>query len=166
MPAYKYLAFLILMLGMACQSDGQEETAKEAITSERDFQQLLAEEFQNVQAYSIREGILMDLTGDGQPEQIKLQPVPDRLNLVITDGASQIAATVLAGPGKGNFDWVDYWGVVQDSTVSKVTVVEDKIVGGTTIKLPYPALVFRQDETGGGMIAFLDGSYQWIHQAD
>lgn len=107
----------------------------------------------------------MDLTGDGQPEEIKLQPVPDRLNLVITDGATKTPTTVLAGPGKGNYDWVDYWGIVQDSVTSKTTVVDGQVIGGADVSLPFPAVVFRNEESGGGMIAFLDNGYQWIQQA-
>ncbi|MEO1448710.1 MAG: hypothetical protein AAFV07_04235 [Bacteroidota bacterium] len=165
MSALRYLIFVSIALGFACQPASQTTVDTSTPEPAPDFQLLLGEEFQNAQAYQPTETITMDLTGDGQPEKIVLQPVPNRLNLVIADGVKQTATTILAGPGKGNYDWVDYWGIVQDSIAEKATVVDGAVVGSTMVKLPHPAIVFRKLEAAGGMIAYYDSAYHWIPQA-
>ena len=63
------------------------------------------------------------------------------------------------------FDWVDYWGLVEDRETSETTFADDgDVLGSKEVKLQNPSIALGADEVGGGLITFLNGKYVWIHQ--
>ena len=65
-----------------------------------------------------------------------------------------------------SFDWVDYWGLVTDAKTYEILIKDSEIIGDTIINLENKSIVLRKEEVGGGLVSFLNGKYQWIHQAD
>ena len=65
-----------------------------------------------------------------------------------------------------DLSWVDYWGLVKDSSTFKIIVEKSEVVGDTIIKLDNPSIAVRKMEAGGGLITFRKGRYEWINQAD
>ncbi|MEM7659594.1 MAG: hypothetical protein AAF399_25995 [Bacteroidota bacterium] len=64
-----------------------------------------------------------------------------------------------------DFDWVDYWGIVQDSNTYEIQVIDGEIQGDSFVPLPHSSIFLRQEEVGGGVISWQSGSFLWIHQA-
>ena len=63
------------------------------------------------------------------------------------------------------FDWVDYWGLVEDKETSETTFTEDgDVLDSKTVNLKNPSIALGKDEVGGGLITYLNGKYVWIHQ--
>lgn len=63
------------------------------------------------------------------------------------------------------FDWVDYWGLVEDKETSETTFADNgDVLGSKAVKLQNPSIALGASELGGGLITFLNGKYVWIHQ--
>jgi len=67
-----------------------------------------------------------------------------------------------------DFDWVDYWGVLKDKTTFEIIFdsISGDILGDSIRPLKNISLFVEQDEVGGGVITYKNGTYKWIHQAD
>ena len=64
------------------------------------------------------------------------------------------------------FNWVDYWGLVEDKEISETSFSEDgDLLGNKDVKLQNLSIVLGADEVGGGLITYLNGKYVWIHQS-
>lgn len=62
-------------------------------------------------------------------------------------------------------NWIDYWGLVEDKETSETTFSEEgDVLRSKVDKLPNPSIVIGKDESGGGLITFMNGKYVWIHQ--
>jgi hypothetical protein len=63
------------------------------------------------------------------------------------------------------FDWVDYWGLVEDKETIEVTLTEEgDILESITVTLKNPSIVLGNNDFGGGLITYRNGKYEWIHQ--
>ena len=65
-----------------------------------------------------------------------------------------------------DFSWVDSWGILIDTITYEIVIEDSEIKGDTIIELQNPSIVLKKQEAGGGLIAFRNGKYDWIHQAD
>ena len=145
---------------MAISPDDNQEYHKES----------LRHEFQRAQLFDLKDTLREDFNGDGTIDNAVFLKEDGKAGIIITDGKTQEQVKIGLGnefeEQRDDFSWVDYWGVVQDSTTYEVIVTDGEIVGDTLVRLENPAIVVRKEEIGGGLITFKDGKYEWIHQAD
>ena len=129
----------------------------------------LSQSFENSRMYNLSDTLREDFTGDGILDQAVFKKEGERAGILITDGAS--GKITQFGLGKSiahidDFMWVDYWGTVTDSTAIQILTEEDEITGSKEAKLGRVSIFVFEDEVGGGLITFKEGTYHWIHQAD
>ncbi len=66
-----------------------------------------------------------------------------------------------------DFNWIDYWGLMEDKETYETIFSEDgDILGTKEVVLQNPSIFVGIDEGGGGLITFKNGKYEWIYQAD
>lgn len=126
-------------------------------------------DFEDVIYFSIDESIIADFNGDGINDTAVFRKENKTSGIIIKHG--QTEETVSLGFGKGfahltDFNWVDFWGLVKDTTTYEMVFNETDIMGDTIISLKNPSIVVRKEEAGGGVITFKNGIYIWIHQSD
>ncbi|RIJ47710.1 hypothetical protein D1614_14115 [Maribellus luteus] len=126
-------------------------------------------DFENVIHFSIDESIIADFNGDGINDTAVFRKENKTSGIIIKHG--QTEETVSLGFGKDfahltDFNWVDFWGLVKDSTTYEMVFNETDILGDTIISLKNPSIVVRKEEAGGGVITLKNGIYIWIHQSD
>ncbi|MEM9921965.1 MAG: hypothetical protein AAF990_27925, partial [Bacteroidota bacterium] len=143
--------------------------SREVVKKEEDFREkALSSEFKNAILFELSDTIKADFNGDGNPDQAIFTKGP---NTGITIQHGKTNEVVRLGFGKPlahltDFDWVDFWGLVQDADSYQMLVEQGKVMGDTMVQLENPSIVVRQEESGGGLITFKEGAYRWIHQAD
>jgi hypothetical protein len=124
--------------------------------------------FEKATLYKLTDTITADFNGDGIEDKAYFKKENQNSGIIIKHG--QTNEVVKIGFGKKfahmtEFDWVDYWGLVEDKETSETTFTEDgDVLGSKDIKLQNPSIVLGADELGGGLITFLNGKYEWIHQ--
>lgn len=127
-------------------------------------------EFDNYQLFDLKDTIREDFNGDGAADEAVFTTRKDKAGILITDGKTR--KTTQTGLGEpfeemgDDFSWVDYWGVTTDSLAYEIIVDSSEVVGDSEIRLQHPAIFLRRYEVGGGLIAFRNGKFEWIHQAD
>jgi hypothetical protein len=130
----------------------------------------LSSEFKNFKYVDLKESIIADLNGDGIADNAIFTSQNGKSGILITDGKSKQEVKIGLGAAfeemSDDFSWVEYWGIVQDSTTYEVIIIDSEIVGDTVVRLEYPSIFVRKEEVGGGVITFKNEKYQWIHQAD
>jgi outer membrane biogenesis lipoprotein LolB len=135
-----------------------------------DFQrQTLSSEFKNAKLYNLTDTIEADFNGDGNVDKAVF--IKDNQNSGIIIKHGETLSQVKIGFGQPfahltNFNWVDFWGLVNDSTSYEILFNETDIICDTIIRLENPSIVVRKEEVGGGLITFKNGEYKWIHQSD
>ena len=135
----------------------------------------LNREFKKYKIYRLNETLCEDFNGDGIIDKAEFVKSNGKIGIIITDGKSK----KLTKLGFGNrfahltdFDWVNYWGVLKDSTTNEVEFDDNSgdILGSMTVQLRNISIFLRQDEnedgSGGGIITYEDRKYKWIHQAE
>ncbi|RIW18694.1 hypothetical protein D0X99_03150 [Algoriphagus lacus] len=126
--------------------------------------------FEKAALYKLTDTITADFNGDGILDKAFYKKENQNSGIIIKHG--QTNEVVKIGFGKQfahmtEFDWVDYWGLVEDKETSETTFTEDgDVLGSKDVKLQNPSIVLGADEVGGGLITFIDRKYVWIHQAD
>lgn len=71
------------------------------------------------------------------------------------------------GNGGKDFNWVDEWKLVNDTITYEVTFTKDmEVEGNREVKLDHTAFYIGNEELGGATVAWRNGKYVWIHQAD
>jgi hypothetical protein len=113
-----------------------------------------------------------DFNGDGILDKAEFKKENEKSGILIIDGKSN--DTVKIGLGNrfahmDNFNWVDHWGIMRDRTTYEILFENNEISGDTIVDLENPSIILRQDgddESGGGVITYKDGTYKWIHQSD
>jgi hypothetical protein len=124
--------------------------------------------FEKATLYKLTDTITADFNGDGFEDKAYFKKENQNSGIIIKHG--QTNEVVKIGFGKKfahmtEFDWVDYWGLVEDKETSETTFTEDgDVLGSKDVKLQNPSIVLGADELGGGLITFLNGKYVWIHQ--
>ncbi|WP_044001261.1 FG-GAP repeat protein [Hymenobacter swuensis] len=68
-------------------------------------------------------------------------------------------------PG-ASFDWASQWKLYTKRTTFEVTTDRNGDISGTRpIKLHYPAIEFKSDESGGGLLYWTGRTYRWLYQS-
>ena len=135
----------------------------------------LNREFKKYKIYRLNETLCEDFNGDGISDKAEFVKSNRKTGIIITDGKSK----ELTKLGFGNkfahltdFDWVNYWGVLKDSSTNEVEFDNNTgdILGSKTVQLKNISIFLRQDEngdgSGGGIITYEDNNYKWIHQTE
>lgn len=135
----------------------------------------LNREFKKYKIYRLNETLCEDFNGDGIADKAEFVKSNGKTGIIITDGKSK----ELTKLGFGNkfahltdFDWVNYWGVLIDSSTNEVEFDNNTgdILGSKTVQLKNISIFLRQDEngdgSGGGIITYEDNNYKWIHQTE
>lgn len=113
---------------------------------------------------------MSDFNGDGFLDKAVYKKENETSGIIIIHGKTNDQVKI--GFGKQfshltEFNWVNYWGLVEDKETSETTFTEDgDVLGSKDVKLQNPSIVLGADEVGGGLITFINRKYVWIHQAD
>jgi hypothetical protein len=147
------------------------QTDKQATTDKKeteDYRKQALSGFEKATLYKLTDTITADFNGDGFLDKAIYKKDNETSGIIVIHGNTN--EQVKIGFGKQfahitEFNWVDYWGVVQDKETSETTFTEDgDVLGSKTVKLKNPSIALGADEVGGGLITFLNGKYVWIHQ--
>jgi hypothetical protein len=117
------------------------------------------------------EYLIADFNGDGHIDTAFAVVINNKKGIRIKHGNTNEEFILGAGNEFGNggddFDWVKNWNLVMDSMTYEVTFMEEgDIDGSRDVKLDYPAFYIGTEEEGGATVAWKEGKYVWIHQAD
>lgn len=127
-------------------------------------------EFRIAVYHDLEDTIKADFNGDGYIDRAIFTSENGKKGILITDGRKKKSTRIGLGKPIGkigdDLSWVDYWGLVKDSSTFKLIIKNSEVVGDTIIKLDNPSIAVRKMEAGGGLITFRKGRYEWIHQAD
>jgi hypothetical protein len=141
-------------------------------------EQMVVDGIKNFDIHRRSDTIVQDMNSDGVAERIFFN---DSRNIVIVDGDTNTERIFIAyddddGEDSGNndnwrvFDWVDFWGVTNDSLSYCMEFTADETLVTKEVQLLYPSIFVRKLDSGGGIITFdgeqFDGKYVWIHQND
>ncbi|MFD3004039.1 hypothetical protein ACFS7Z_27050 [Pontibacter toksunensis] len=112
-----------------------------------------------------------DFNGDGHVDTAFAVIINSKKGIIIkhcdTNEEFIIGAGNKFGNGGDDFNWVENWNLVTDSITYEVTFMEEgDIDGSRDVKLDYPAFYIGTEEEGGATVAWKEGKYVWIHQAD
>lgn len=124
--------------------------------------------FEKATEYKLTDTITADFNGDGILDKAVYQKENETSGIIIKHGQTNQVFRI--GFGKSfahltEFNWVDYWGLVEDRETSETTFTEDgDVLGSRDVKLQNPSIALGADEVGGGLITFINGKYVWIHQ--
>jgi len=129
-------------------------------------------DFSRPEMLELTEILKDDFNGDGIVDKAEFKKENGKSGILIIDGKSN--DTVKIGLGNkfahmDNFNWVDHWGIMRDRTTYEILFENNEISGDTIVSLENPSIILRQDgddESGGGVITYKDGTYKWIHQSD
>lgn len=129
----------------------------------------LSYEFKEATIFKLTDTITADFNGDGNVDQAIFKNENETSGIIITHG--KIDEEVKIGFGEQlahltEFNWVDFWGLVNDRETYEIIIEDAEIIGDREVKLDNPSIVVRKEEAGGGLITFKEGKYVWIHQAD
>jgi hypothetical protein len=126
-------------------------------------------DFKDAKIFKLDEILKEDFNGDGIIDKAEFKKENGKSGIVITDGRSNDLLIIGLGNKFAHMDdlgWVDYWGVVKDTSTYEILFENNEISGDTIVGLDNPSIVVRKDEVGGGVITYKNGTYIWIHQAD
>lgn len=132
-------------------------------------QQTLDNEFQKVTLFRLTDTLSADFNGDGILDKVIFKKENETSGIIINHGGTDEVVSI----GFGNpfahlteFNWVDFWGIVDDPETYEIVIEDSEIIGDRTIELRHPAILLRKVDVGGGLITFKNAKYQWVHQAD
>lgn len=154
-------------------------TGADNSSSEKDFvtdnekynyvEESLNYQFKNYELIELTDTINEDLNGDGLTEKAIYKTENGKSGIIIIDGKTKKELKIGFGSlfaHLDNFDWVDYWGIVRDTTTFEIIIENGEIIGDKPVRLENPSIVIGEEEYGGGLITYLKGKYQWIHQTE
>lgn len=124
--------------------------------------------FEKATLYKLTDTIVADFNGDGFLDKAIYKKENETSGIIIIHGKTNDQVKI--GFGKQfahmtEFDWVDYWGLVEDKETSETTFTEEgDFLDSKTVKLKNPSIALGKDEVGGGLITYRNGKYEWIHQ--
>lgn len=133
-----------------------------------DYRNLALSGFEKATLYALTDTIIADFNGDGFLDKAIYKKEKETSGIVIIHGKTN--EQIKIGFGKQfahmtEFDWVDYWGLVEDKETSETTFTEDgDVLDSKTVNLKNPSIALGKEEVGGGLITYLNGIYVWIHQ--
>ena len=135
----------------------------------------LKDEFKNFKIFNLNIPIIGDFNGDKIDDRAEYKNVGGQSGITITDGKTKRIVRLGFGERLGlmtDFNWVNYWGLLKDSTTTKINVDENTgdIIGGVDFKLDNVSIFVRvdksEDSSGGGVITYKDKQYIWIQQSE
>ncbi|WP_438963119.1 hypothetical protein [Nonlabens sp.] len=129
----------------------------------------LSYEFKDATIFKLTDTINADFNGDGNTDQVIFKKENENSGIIITHGKTNQKIKIGFGEPFAHlteFNWVDYWGLVNDSKSYEIVIEDAEIIEDREVNLENPSIVVRKEEVGGGLITFKDGKYIWIHQAD
>lgn len=133
-----------------------------------DYRKQSVSGFKKATLFKLTDSIMADFNGDGFLDKAFYKKENRTSGILIKHGKT--SEEVRIGFGKqfahmAEFDWVDYWGLVEDRETSETTFTKDgDVLGSKPKELQNPSIVLGADELGGGLITFINGKYVWIHQ--
>jgi len=148
-----------------------KETDKQATTDEKETEEYRKQSlsgYEKATLYKLTDTITADFNGDGFLDKVIYKKEIETSGIIIIHGKTN--ERVKIGFGKQfahmtEFNWVDYWGLVEDKETSETTFTEDgDVLDSKTVKLKNPSIALGKDEVGGGLITYRNGKYEWIHQ--
>ncbi|WP_027420533.1 hypothetical protein [Crocinitomix catalasitica] len=132
------------------------------------WQESLNMSFKMATLYDIKDTIHADFNGDGIIDEAVYLDDSETSGIIIMHGNSHEVIRIGFGVQFAHmteFDWVDYWGLVKDKETSETTFEKGGDVSGShDVTLQNLSIALIADEVGGGLIAYLNGKYVWIHQ--
>ena len=154
--------------------EAQNETPKQELeqnsTKQPQFNnQDLSYEFKDATIFKLTDTITADFNGDGNADQAIFKKENETSGIFITHGETNQKIKIGFGEPFAHvkeFNWVDYWGLINDSESYEIVIEDAEIIGDREVKLDNPSIVVRKEEVGGGLITFKNGKYVWIHQSD
>jgi hypothetical protein len=142
--------------------------SKEDEQSEEDYRKQSLDGFEKATFYKLTDTITADFNGDGILDKAFYKKENEMSGVIIKHGHTNEEVRIGFGQSFAHltdFDWVDYWGLVEDKETSETTFTEDGDVSDSqVVKLQNPSIVLGADEEGGGLITYKNGKYVWIHQ--
>ena len=159
----KIIIYILLLLTF--NSLGQSNSSVDI-----DFQKKsLESEFEKATFFQLTDTIVADFNGDGNLDHALFEKVNGTSGIIIKHGKTNEEVKIGFGEPFDyltEFNWVDFWGLVNDSETYEIVFEDNEIVGDKTVTLENPSIVLIKEEVGGGVITFKDGKYTWIHQSD
>ena len=146
-----------------------EKKANTSVEHAESYNQDLSYESEGATIFNLTDTLKADFNGLGKLDYAVFIKEIETSGIVITHGESNEKTKI--GFGKPfahlpQFNWVDYWGIVNDSITYEIVIEDAEIIGDREVKLDNTSIVVRKEELGGGLITFKEGEYIWIHQAD
>jgi hypothetical protein len=124
--------------------------------------------FKKATLYNLEDTINADFNGDGVIDKAVYIKDNETSGIIIIHGKTNEKVRIGFGEQFAHmteFDWVDYWGLVEDSKTGETTFAESgDVLGSKDVTLQNPSIALGADELGGGLITFMNGKYVWIHQ--
>jgi|GEM_PF-922175 hypothetical protein len=155
---------------MGLKNDEAGPNAVGNLPEQTDYQNLvLSHEFKNVTLFKLTDTIKADFNGDGHVDYAVFRSENETSGILIKHGQTNEAIRIGFGEPFAHlteFNWVDFWGLVNDMKTYEVVIEAGEIIGDRAVNLENPSIVVRREEEGGGLIVFRNGKYEWIHQAD
>jgi hypothetical protein len=164
----RYVRHLILPLSLLCVACQSESTQADPAMATDPFPPLYEAE----QEFWAKLKVLgADFNADGEPDTVRTLILDGKRGIRFTHGGTgeryQMGAGEPFGQGGDDWRWVDYWEIINDTLAYRQTFGPDGDVSGEIpVKLEGPALLLGQHEAGSIVIAWLEGGYRWIPQAD
>ncbi|MTI29921.1 hypothetical protein [Xanthovirga aplysinae] len=151
------------------QRNNQSEPEVESKNHVNYQEQELKYEFKSAKLFHLTDTIIADFNGDGALDKAIFKREHETSGIIIMEGKTDDEVKIGFGEKFAHlteFNWVDYWGLVKDSSTYEVLIEDAIIIGDTIIRLDNPSIVVRKEEVGGGIITYKEGTYKWLHQSD
>ncbi len=136
--------------------------------SDEDYRKQSLSGFKKATLYNLTDTITADFNGDGILDKAFYAKENATSGIKIKHGQTNEEFKI--GFGKPfahmtEFDWVDYWGLIEDKETSETTfTIDGDVLDSKVVKLQNPSIALGKYEVGGGLITFRNGKYEWIHQ--
>jgi len=192
----RILALLIISAGISCNSNTQvesivkvdstanpgavkdsthdmviyKETKATRTATDPYWDSSVVHQFNTYKVYSIKDSIRSDFNGDGFQDLAYFKNTGKEKKIFISDG--QTKKKVMIGTDASfnemgsDFSWVDFWGVLDDKETFEIIIKDGDIIDEKKTTLEHTSLFVRKEESGGGVISFLNKNYKWVHQSD
>lgn len=147
----------------------KDSPKKQSLSINEMFKKTLKQQFYDARLFNLTDTIEADFNGDKIIDKAIFTSKESKKGIIIFDGKTNLKTKIgLGTPFEeiNEFDWVDFWGLVKDSTTYEIIIEDGEIWGDTIIRIKNPSIVLRKLDVGGGLITYNGNKYKWIHQSD